>query len=68
MYIFLGKFANKKTVLTSMYEEVSNVLTESEFEQLYTHATEDKYGALLIDNSGDKKRFYKSLDVELVIE
>lgn len=63
---FLGKFASKKVVLDDMYEEVSNVLTEEQFEEIYEHATKEKYGALIIDNSGSEKRFYKGLDKELV--
>lgn len=65
---FLGKFASKKYIIDDMYEEVSNVLTEQQFMDIYEHATKEKYGALIIDNSGDTKRFYKGLDKELVIE
>ena len=65
---FLGKFASKKYILDDLYEEVSNVLTEEQFDELYSHAIKDKYGALIIDNSGDTKRFYKGLDKELIIE
>jgi DNA-binding MarR family transcriptional regulator len=64
----LGKFASKKVVLEDMYEEVSNVLTEEQFENLYDFSTKDKYGCLIIDNSGESKRFYKSLDAELIVE
>ena len=31
---FIGKFASKKIVLQDMYEQVSNVLTEEQFEEL----------------------------------
>lgn len=65
---FLGKFASKRHILDDMYEEVSNVLTEEQFIELYDYAISEKYGALIIDNSGDTKRFYKSLDTELLIE
>lgn len=65
---FLGKFASKKYILDDLYEEVSNVLTEEQFSDLYEHAIADKYGSLIIDTSGDTKRFYKGLDKELVIE
>ena len=37
-------------VLEKIYREVSNVLTESQFEELYKHATEEPYNALVIDN------------------
>lgn len=64
----LGKFASKKVVLEDMYEEVSNVLTIEEFEKIYDYATEgEKYGMLIMDCSGDNKRFYKSYDTELVL-
>jgi hypothetical protein len=65
---FLGKFASKKYILDDLYEEVSNVLTEQEFADLYDHAIQEKYGSLIIDTSGDTKRFYKGLDKELIIE
>lgn len=65
---FLGKFASKNVVLNDMYEEVSNVLTMEKFEEIYEHATAEKYGGLLIDTSSSEKRFYKGLDCELVFE
>jgi len=65
----LGKFASKKVVLEDMYEEISNVLTQEEFEKIYDYATEgEKYGMLIMDCSGDTKRFYKSYDTELVLQ
>lgn len=65
---FLGKFANKKIVLEDMFEEVSNVVPSIDvFEQLYDKATEDKYGALIIDLT-DGKRFMKNLDAVLQFE
>jgi hypothetical protein len=65
---FLGKFASHKYILDQLYETVSNICTESEFEELYSHSIKEKYGSLIIDTSGDTKRFYKGLDKELVIE
>ena len=65
---FLGKFASKYVILNDLYEEVSNVLIEEQFEELYTHATAEKYGSLVIDATGSEKRFYKGFDVELKIE
>ena len=64
---FLGKFANKKMILEDLYEEVSNVLKVEEFDELYTHATAERYGSLIIDNSGSDKRFYKGFDAALNI-
>jgi hypothetical protein len=65
---FLGKFASKSLVLNDLYDEVSNVLTIEQFEEIYEHATEGKYGSLIIDNTGSEKKFYKGLDYQLVIE
>ena len=62
---FLSKFANKKMILEDLYEEVSNVLKAEEFDELYSHATSEKYGSLVIDNTGDEKRFLKGFDFEL---
>ena len=46
---FIGKFASKKVVLEDLYEEVSNVLTLEQFEELYDVATQEQYGSLIID-------------------
>lgn len=62
---FLSKFANKKMILEDLYEEVSNVLKVEEFDELYSHATDEKYGSLIIDSTGDGKRFLKGLQAEL---
>lgn len=65
---FLGKFASKKVILDDMYEEVSNILTMDKFEEIYEHATKEKYGSLIIDNTSSNKKFYKGLECELIIE
>ena len=66
---FLGKFASKKMILNDLYDEVSNILTPQEFEMIYDHAIKaSKYGALIIDNSGDTKRFYRNLEKEIILE
>jgi hypothetical protein len=62
---FLGKFANKKMILDDLYEEVSNIIKPEEFDELYSHATEEKYGSLIIDCTGDGKRFLKNWEKEL---
>ena len=62
----LYKFANVKMVLENIYEEVSNLLTETQFEELYKHATSEPYNALVIDNHPKcDKRFKKNFDVVL---
>jgi hypothetical protein len=65
---FLGKFSNKKAILNDLYEEVSSILTENQFENLYDKAINDNsHGALIIDLTGNKKRFYNNLEKELLI-
>lgn len=64
---YLGKFSNKK-ILSDLYEEVSSVLTEKQFENLYDTAIDSSdHGALMIDLTGNKKRFYNNLEKELII-
>ena len=65
---YLAKFSNKKSILSDIYDEVSSVLTENEFENLYDKAINDNpHGALIIDLTGSKKRFYNNLEKELII-
>jgi hypothetical protein len=67
-FFYLGKFSNKKSILTDIYEEVSSVLTENQFENLYDKAVNDSpHGALIIDLTGTKKRFYNNLEKELIL-
>jgi hypothetical protein len=64
----LGRFASKKVILEDLYEEISNVITIEQFEELYDFATKDKpYDSLIIDCSGEEKRFYKNYETELII-
>jgi len=66
---YLGKFSNKKSILNDLYEEVSSVLTEQDFESLYDKAINgNEHGALMIDLTGNKKRFYNNLQNELIIK
>jgi hypothetical protein len=62
----LAKFGSKKVILSDIYEEVSNVTTIEKFEQLYEHATNRKYGSLIIDTTNEK-RFMSNFDFELFI-
>ena len=67
---FLYKFANIKMVLEKVFEEVSNIITENEFEQLYQHATAEPHNALVIDThpcSSADKRLRKNFDTILTI-
>jgi len=63
----LAKFGSKKVILNDIYEEVSNVIGIDEFEMLYDHATNKKYGSLIIDTTHGEKRFLSNLDSELFI-
>ena len=64
---FIGKFASKKVILEDLYEEVSNILTPEQFEELYDKATEEQYGSLIIDSTHKTKRFLKGLDYEMIL-
>ena len=65
---YLGKFSNKKSILNDLYEEVSSVMTDKQFEALYDKGVNDnQHGALIIDLTGSKKRFYNNLEKELII-
>ena len=64
----LYKFANVKMVLEKLYEEVSNLLTETQFEELYKHETSEPHDALVIDThpkTERDKRFKKNFNVVL---
>lgn len=50
----LYRFANVK-VIFDLYEEVSNLLTEREFEEVYKYATREDHGALIIDQTQKDK-------------
>lgn len=66
---YVAKFSNKKIILNDLYEEVSSLITPEQFENIYNYAiNSNDYGALIIDNSGDKKRFYNNLEKEIFIE
>lgn len=48
----LFKFANFKDVITKFYPVVSGVLLENEFEELYKHSTQERFGFLSINTKG----------------
>jgi hypothetical protein len=43
-------------VIDKIFEEVSGLLTEQQFEELYKHATSEPYNALVIDTPENRKR------------
>lgn len=66
----LYKFANIKMIFEKVYEEVSNIITETEFEELYKHATKEPYNSFVIDThpkTDINKRLKKNFDVVLTI-
>ena len=57
-------------MLEKVYPEVSSLVTEEEFDLLYSHATQEPYNAFVIDNHPkmDKnKRFRMNYDIVLSI-
>ena len=46
----LFKFANTKSVLDGIYPEVSGLLTEDQFKELYEFATHDKHDSFIVIN------------------
>jgi len=64
----LAAFKNKKVILEDIYEEVSNVVDIQTFEKFYDHCCAKPYGSLIIDTTGNKKRFLSNLDSELFID
>ena len=54
-------------ITEDIYDEVSNVLKPEQFEEMYDHATQERYGSLIIDCSGKEKRFMRGLDTELFL-
>ena len=63
---WLGKFANLKTIMFDMYPDISSILTEDEFNEVYQHATSEKYGALVIDFTQPKElAFRKGWKIQL---
>lgn len=67
----LYRFANVKMVLEKVFEEVSNLLTEEQFEELYKHATAEPHDALVIDTHPDTerdKRFRKNFNIVLTVQ
>ena len=64
----LYKFANKNMVLEKLYEEVSSLVLEKEFSDLYDYATKEPHNALVIDTHPLTKRedrFKLNFDIAL---
>jgi hypothetical protein len=63
----IWRFANKKIVLDDLYEEVSNTLTPTKFEEIYDFATSaDEHDFLVMDFSQPKEKRYKKNFTEII--
>jgi hypothetical protein len=62
---FLGRFANSSMVCDDIYPEISNVIQLKNFCNLYEESLKEKYGALMVDMTGDDVRFLQNLDAVL---
>jgi hypothetical protein len=64
------KFSNIKMILEKVYDEVSNILTEQQFEEAYKHATTEPHDALIIDTHPETsidKRLRRNFDNVLIV-
>ena len=65
------KFSNIKTILEKVFDEVSNILTEQQFEEAYKHATTEPHDCLVIDThpeSSIDKRLKRNFDNVLTVQ
>lgn len=62
------KYTNIKDVITKFYPVVSGVLLEEQFEELYKHATQERFGFLTIMTSKAGVKLRKRWDVNLTLE
>lgn len=65
----LYRFANKNIVLQDLYQEVSGMLTPTQFEEVYDLATEGNHSAFVMDFTGGEKenRLRKNFDQRILI-
>lgn len=64
----LYKFSNVNIILDKCYEEVSSIIDEKSFLDLYLHATNEPYNAFVIDThpiTPNEERFKKNFDIIL---
>lgn len=63
----LFRFKSKKILLQDLYPEISSLVNEDQFLEIYSHATKEDHDALVIDNTEPLKehRFKKNFDVIL---
>ena len=61
------KFANAQSVVEQIYPEISGVIKEEDFENLFEYATLDKHDALIIDQTS-KHIFKLNWDTALILD
>lgn len=60
------RYASKKIIIEDLYEEVSNLLTLEQFEELYEYCTQDQHDCLVVDFTLPKdERFKKNFEWKL---
>jgi hypothetical protein len=62
----IGRFLNKKAILEDLYEEVSGVVSEADFERIYDECTAEEHGNMVIDMSQPKERRFSRNFEEVV--
>jgi hypothetical protein len=65
----LFKFANSRSVLEQIYPEVSGIITEDKFIEIFEYSTRHKNDCLIIDNTPNSEfKFKKNWDIALTIK
>ena len=65
----LFNFANSHSVLEQIYPEVSGIITEENFIEIFEYSTRHKNDCLIIDNtSGSEYKFKKNWDTALILQ
>jgi hypothetical protein len=62
------KFANVKSVTEQIYPEISGLIKEEEFENLFEYATKNRHDSLIIDQTNNKYPFRLNWDIALLIK
>ena len=58
-------------IIEKVYDEVSNILTEQQFEEAYKHATTEPHDCLIIDTHPETsidKRLRRNFDNVLIVQ
>ena len=65
------QFSNINMIIEMVYDEVSNILTEQQFEEAYKHATTEPHNCLVIDTHPETsidKRLRRIFDNVLIVQ